>query len=96
MWSANRNRARSTRPRWDETSLHLIHYDIALQGALLNAGYSTDRLDLATGLEDAIANPDAEARWLAGGLVFPSALRIEQQAYLEDPISLAPYRAAFS
>lgn len=71
-------------------------YDIALQGALLNAGYSADRLDLATGLEDAIANPDAEASWLAGGLVFPSALRIEQQAYLEDPIRLALYRAAFS
>jgi hypothetical protein len=70
-------------------------YEIALQGALLNAGYAVDRFDLATALADVVAAPDAEAAWLAGGDVFPSALRIEQEAYLDEPLRLAFYEAAF-
>jgi hypothetical protein len=70
-------------------------YEIALQGALLNAGYRTDRFDLATALADAVSYPDAESAWLAGGDVFPSALRAEQEGYLDEPVRRALYEAAF-
>lgn len=70
-------------------------FEIALQGAMLNAGYAVDRFDLATGLADAVSVPDAEAAWLAGADVFPSALRIEQEGYLDEPLRLAFYEAAF-
>jgi hypothetical protein len=70
-------------------------YEIALQGALLNAGYCTDRFDLATALADAVSHPDAESAWLAGGDVFPSALRVEQDGYLDEPVRRALYEAAF-
>ena len=70
-------------------------YDIALRGALLNAGYSPQRFDLATGLEEAVVSARAEAVWLDGDDPFPSALRIDEEDYLDEPVRRALYDAAF-
>lgn len=70
-------------------------YDIALRGALLHAGYSPQRFDLATGLADAIASPGVEAAWLNGDDPFPSALQVDEDDYLDEPVRHALYEAAF-
>lgn len=70
-------------------------YDIAFQGALLNAGYGAERYDLATGLADAVTRSDAEIAWLSGAQVFSSALRIEDEPFLQSPVRRALYEAAF-
>jgi hypothetical protein len=55
---------------------HSSNAHITLLGALKAAGYSTDALDLASALDVALSNPDAEARWLGGEDVFRNVPRL--------------------
>jgi hypothetical protein len=52
------------------------------------AGFATDALELAAALDVALAEPDAEARWLGGEDVFGNVPRqVTREARLEQAIS---------
>lgn len=70
-------------------------YAIALDGALLNAGYSLIRYELRTALDIALSLPDAEKDWLLGQEIFGSSLRDVEDHFLASPIKRALYEAAF-
>jgi hypothetical protein len=70
-------------------------YDIALQGALVHAGLSTTRYELATGLAAAFAEPGAETAWLEGERIFAYALVLDEEPFLDVPVKRAFYAAAF-
>lgn len=70
-------------------------YAIALDGALLNAGYSLVRYELRTALDVALSLPNAEKAWLLGEEVFGSSLRDVEEPFLASPIKRALYDAAF-
>jgi hypothetical protein len=66
---------------------HASNAHITLLGALRAAGLSTDALELSAGLEVALAEPDAEARWLAGEDVFSAVPRqVAREAATERAI----------
>lgn len=64
--------------RIEVSSVHLDHASnahIVLLGAMRAAGLPTDALELSSATALALAEPDAEARWLAGEDVFASLPR---------------------
>jgi len=71
-------------------------YAIALDGALLHAGYSPVRYELRTALDVALSLPDAEKSWLLGQEIFGSSLRDVEDDFLASPVKRALYEAAFS
>lgn len=70
-------------------------YAIALDGALLHAGYALARYELRTALDVALSRPDAEQAWLRGEQIFSSALQEEEEPFRASPIKSALYQAAF-
>lgn len=75
-------------------SLRAAHA-IALDGALLHAGYMLVRYELRTALDIALSRPDAEQAWLRGEQIFSSALQEEEEPFLASPVKAALYQAAF-
>jgi hypothetical protein len=73
------------------SGVHLQHASnahITLLGAMRAAGFATDALELAAALDVALAEPDAEARWLGGEDVFGNVPRqVTREARLEQAIS---------
>ena len=67
---------------------HASNAHITLLGALRSAGFSTDALDLASALDVVLAEPNAEARWLAGEDVFRDLPRlVKREATTERAIN---------
>ncbi|MFN3743407.1 MAG: YkgJ family cysteine cluster protein [Hyphomicrobiaceae bacterium] len=73
------------------SGVHLQHAGnahITLLGAMRAMGFATDALELAAALDVALAEPEAEARWLAGEDVFRTVPRqVTREARLEQAIS---------
>jgi hypothetical protein len=72
------------------SGVHLQHASnahITLLGAMRAAGFATDALELSAALDAALAEPDAEARWLQGEDVFGKVPRqVRREARLEQAI----------
>jgi Fe-S-cluster containining protein len=72
------------------SGVHLQHASnahITLLGAMRAAGFATDALELAAALDVALAEPDAEMRWLQGEDVFRAVPRqVTREATLEQAI----------
>jgi hypothetical protein len=73
------------------SGVHLQHAGnahITLLGAMRATGFATDALELAAALDVALAEPEAEARWLQGEDVFRNVSRqVTREARLEQAIS---------
>lgn len=67
---------------------HASNAHITLLGAMRASGFATDALELAAALDIALAEPEAEARWLQGEDVFKDVPRqVTREARLEQAIS---------
>jgi len=70
-------------------------YAVALEGAILHAGLVPTAREWNESLKAALADPGAEARWLAGEDVFRDAPRASATGTFESPSWAVVYREAF-
>jgi len=70
-------------------------YSTALEGALMHAGLAHQAREWNDSLKVALAEPDAETRWLAGADVFTSAARTPAAPIFQHPTWREIYRQAF-
>lgn len=70
-------------------------YGVALEGAMVNAGLASENREWNEALKLTLADPDIEARWLAGEDVFRDVARVEEPGFLQQPNWQEMYRAAF-
>lgn len=70
-------------------------YSTALEGALMHAGLAHQAHEWNDSLKIALAQPDAEQRWLSGADVFASAARTPAAPIFQHPTWREIYRQAF-
>jgi Fe-S-cluster containining protein len=70
-------------------------YITALEGALIHAGLAYQAHELNESLRIALANPNAEARWLAGGDEFAAAATSPAAPIFQNPMWRQIYHQAF-